>query len=246
MRRVASLLARPARRARFLSGFSAIGPGLPGLAAWGMVTGIAMVKGGLTTAQALAITFLTLSGTTQLVAVPMLAAGASLPIIALTAVLTGLRFPVYSAALASDLRHLPARWRWLAGFLMTDPGSALYLNRRAREQPFVNRIAFYSGVNYLLWPFWLLGSVAGILLAGYLPASPKLAYLGILAVLALAAPLIRGLPAWGAAAAAGTLAVIGRDWPWKLGLISAVAAGVVAALLAERLQARRRAGGVPT
>ena len=160
----ARLLARPARRARFWQGVAALAPGAPGITAWGVVTGIAMVKGGLTTVQALGITLITMSGTTQLVAVPMLAAGVSLPLIALTAVLTGLRFPVYSAALANDLRHLPARWRWLAGFLMTDPGSAIYLNRRARERPFANRIAFYSGVNYLLWPFWLTGSFAGIFL----------------------------------------------------------------------------------
>lgn len=237
----ARLLASPARRTRFWQGFAALAPGAPGITAWGVVTGIAMVKGGLTPLQALGITLITMSGTTQLVAVPMLAAGVSLPLIALTAVLTGLRFPVYSAALANDLRHLPARWRWLAGFLMTDPGSAIYLNRRARERPFSNRIAFYSGVNYLLWPFWLVGSFAGIFLANYLPASPKLAYLGILAVLALAAPLIRGAPATSAALAASLLALIGRDWPWKLGLISAVIAGVAAALATERWQARRSA-----
>jgi predicted branched-subunit amino acid permease len=229
------------RRARFREGFAALVPGAPGIAAWGVVTGIAMVKGGLTTVQALGITLITMSGTTQLVAVPMLAAGVSLPLIALTAVLTGLRFPVYSAALANDLRHLPRRWRWLAGFLMTDPGSAIYLNRRARERPLANRIAFYSGVNYLLWPFWLVGSFAGIFLANYLPASPKLAYLGVLAVLALAAPLIRGAPATAAALAAAVLAIVGRQWPWKMGLICAVIAGVAAALATERWQAGRAA-----
>lgn len=245
--RAARLLERPARRARFRAGFKAITPALPGMFVWGVLTGVAMVKGGLSEAQALGMTFLILSGTTQLTALPMLMAGVSLPIIALTAVLTGLRFPLYSAALAPDLRHVPARWRWLAGFLMTDPGSAVYLHRRAVERPFVNRLAFYAGVSYTVWPFWLAGSVFGILLSAQLPASAGLAYLGVLAVLALAAPMIKGGPAWAATLAAGLVAAVGRQWPWKLGLIGAVLAGVLAALLVEHWQGRRarRASGLP-
>jgi predicted branched-subunit amino acid permease len=237
--RAARLLERPARRARFLAGFKAIAPALPGMFVWGVLTGVAMVKGGLSVAQALGMTFLILSGTTQLTVLPMLMAGVSLPIIALTAILTGLRFPVYAAALAPDFKHVPRRRRWLAGFLMTDPGSAVYLHRRAIERPFVNRLAFYAGVSYLVWPFWLGGSVVGVLLATWLPASSRLAYLGVLAVLALAAPMIKGAPAWAATGAAALLALLGRHWPWKLGLIAAVVAGVLAALLIEYWQVRR-------
>ncbi len=237
--RPARLLARPARERRFREARALITPAIPGVFAWGVVTGVAMVKGGLTVPQALAITVLVLSGTTQLTALPMLAAGVSLPLIALTAVLTGLRFPVYAAALARDLKHLRPRWRWLAGFLMTDPGTALYLHRRAAERPFVNRMACYAGLNYWIWPFWLVGSFVGIGLATRLPESPKLAYLGVLAVLALAAPLVRGPAAWAAATVGGTVALIGRDWPWKLGLIAAVVAGVAVAMATEHRLARR-------
>jgi len=193
-------------------------------------------------AQALGISFLVLSGTTALVAVPLLAAGVSLPFIALTAVLTGLRFPVYSAALSPDLKHLPARWRWLAGFLMTDPGTAVYLDRRGRERPFVNRLAFYAGVTWLVWPVWLAGSVLGIGLAAVLPGAGRLGYLGILAMLALVAPMLRGAPAWSAALAAGAVALIGAGWPWKLGLLAAVVAGLLAALIADAAADRSSSG----
>jgi predicted branched-subunit amino acid permease len=238
----AALLARPARRQRFRQGLAAVAPALPGVFAWGLVTGIALVKGGLTVPQALGISFLVLSGTTALVAVPLLAAGVSLPFIALTAVLTGLRFPVYSAALSPDLKHLPARWRWLAGFLMTDPGTAVYLDRRGRERPFVNRLAFYAGVTGLVWPVWLAGSVVGIGLGAVLPGAGRLGYLGILAMLALVAPMLRGAPAWAAALAAAAVALLGAGWPWKLGLLAAVLAGLLAALLAEMAAARQSPG----
>lgn len=234
----ARLLARPARRARFRAGLAAVAPALPGVAAWGVVTGVALVEGGLTIAQSLGMSFLLLSGTTALIALPMLAAGVSLPLIALTAVLTGLRFPLYSAALSPDLERIPARWRWLAGFLMTDPGTAVYLDCRARERPFVNRLAFYAGVTWVVWLPWLGGMVAGIFLAAALPSSGRLAYLGILAMLALVAPMLRGAPAWAAALAAGVVGLAGAGWPWKLGLIAAVLAGLTAGLAVESRQRR--------
>ena len=208
-------------------------PALPGVAAWGLVTGMALVKGGLDIAQSLGMSFLLLSGTTALVALPLLAAGVSLPLIALTAVLTGLRFPLYSAALSPDLKAIRPRWRWLAGFLMTDPGTAIYFDQRARERPFVNRLAFYAGVTWVVWPPWLGGMVAGIGLAAALPASGRLAYLGILAMLALVAPMLRGRPAWATAVVAGAVGLAGIHWPWKLGLIAAVAAGMAAGLVFE-------------
>lgn len=232
----ARLFARPARRARFRAGVAAVAPALPGVAAWGVVTGVALVEGGLTIAQSLGMSFLLLSGTTALIALPLLAAGVSLPLIALTAVLTGLRFPLYSAALSPDLQPIPARWRWFAGFLLTDPGTAVYLDRRARERPFVNRLAFYAGVTWVVWLPWLGGMVAGIFLAAALPSSGRLAYLGILAMLALVAPMLRGAPAWAAALAAGAVGLAGAGWPWKLGLIAAVFAGLVAGLAVESRQ----------
>ena len=46
-------------------------------------------------------------------------------------------------------------------------------------------------------------------------------------------------------AAESVLALVGRGWPWKLGLICAVVAGVAAALATERWQARRAAQAGP-
>ena len=125
---------------------------------------------------------------------------------------------------------------------MTDPGTAVYLDRRGRERPFVNRLAFYAGVTWLVWPVWLAGSVLGIGLAAVLPGAGRLGYLGILAMLALVAPMLRGAPAWSAALAAGAVALIGAGWPWKLGLLAAVVAGLLAALIADAAADRSSSG----
>ena len=103
------------------------------------------------------------------------------------------------------------------------------------------RLAFYAGVTWIVWLPWLAGMVAGIVLAAALPSSGRLAYLGILAMLALVAPMLRGAPAWAAALAAGTVGLAGAGWPWKLGLIAAVFAGLVAGLAVESRQKDREA-----
>ena len=49
-----------------------------GISAWGLMTGVAMVKSGLSVAEALLMTFIVYAGSAQLAAVPMMVSGAPL------------------------------------------------------------------------------------------------------------------------------------------------------------------------
>jgi predicted branched-subunit amino acid permease len=81
---------------------------------------------------------------------------------------------------------------------------------------------------------WKAGTVAGVLLAGAIPTSPKLSYFGVLAVLAIVGPMLRTVPAVAAALAAGAVALLARDWPYQGGMLAAIAVGVVVALVLDR------------
>lgn len=232
------------RRQHRRQAFRAVLPSAFGTGSWGLVTGIAMIQSGLTLPQALGMSLLVYSGTTQLAAMPLMAAGASQAMIALTAILTGLRFIVYSASVSRDIGRLPLRKRLLWGYLMSDSGMALYQMRRARETP-PQRIALYMGYNLPVWFAWHLGSLAGIGLAAALPPDPRYAWLGILAVLVITVPMISSRPAIGAAAASAFVAVIGWHWPWRLGMFLAIVAGVAAALAIERFAGRPDPGVQP-
>lgn len=227
------------RRRRFREAFAAVWPALFGTGSWGVITGVAMIQAGLTLPQALGMSMLVFSGTTQLVALPLMVAGASQLLIAVTAILTGLRFIVYSASVSRDLVRLPLPRRLLLGYLMTDTGLGMYQMRRARGAP-PQRVAMYVGYNLPVWAAWHLGSLAGILLASAMPASAGFAYLGVLAVLAVIVPMIASWPALGAAAVAAAVAVAGWHWPWRLGMFAAIVAGVLAALAIEQGLARWR------
>lgn len=232
------------RRRRRREALAATLPFLLGSGTWGIITGAAMVQAGLAVPEAVGMSLLVFSGTTQLVALPLIASDASLLLIVVTAFLTGLRFVVYSASVSRDLIRMPLRRRLLLGFLMTDTGLSIYQMRRSRGGP-PQRIAFYLGCNIPVWAAWHLGSLAGIALASFIPTNSSLAYLGVLAILAIAVPMIASFPALGAAVISGAVAVIGWHWPYRLGMFSAIVAGVSAALLIEYWLETRRASVQP-
>ena len=64
------------------------------------------------------------SGAAQMLAIQLLAAGAPLAVIVLTCFVAGLRFLMYSAAMAPYLRPLPPRWQQALAFLLTDQAFA--------------------------------------------------------------------------------------------------------------------------
>lgn len=227
------IAARAVRRAAFVAGLRAVVASLPGMAAWGLATGIAMVKVGLELVPALWMTFAVYSGTSQLAVLPLLAAGVAVATLLLTALVANLRFVVYSATLAPHLRRLPLAHRLAIGFVTIDgPLAALMLRRR--QGRLVQRVAFLWGANVATWLTWTAASVAGIVLADRLPYGPELGYLGVLALFGIALPLLAGRPAWAAALASAGVALATLDWPQRLGTVAAVLAGVAAALWVGR------------
>jgi predicted branched-subunit amino acid permease len=209
-------------------------PALVGTFSWGVVTGVAMVKAGMDVRQALAMSIVVYSGTAILATLPLLAAGASLPLICLAALLANLRFVVYSAVVAGEFRKVPGRVKLAIGHLTTDSGLAAYLADTPRGTPQAQRTARFLGANLPVFVAWQVGAIGGILLAGTLPDWPRLSFVGVLAIMALVGPMLRSIPAVAAAAAAAGVAMVGRDWSYQGGMLSAIVAGVAVALLLDR------------
>jgi len=140
-----------------------------GIAAWGMMTGVAMVKSGLSVLEALLMTLIVYAGSAQLAAIPMIASGAPLWVILAAAFCVNLRFVVFSAHLRPYLMHLP-RWQRLATGYVTGDLSYVFFARRyphpGQTPAELDRQQAYlmgnCAVNYLAW---MAASVIGILLA---------------------------------------------------------------------------------
>lgn len=227
------------RRDAFRRGMRELLPFGPGVFAWGLVTGIAMAKSGLTLAQSLGMTFLAYAGSAQLAALPLMASYAPLWLVTLTAVIVNLRFVVYAMVLRRHLAQLSMDTRLWLGYLTGDVMFARYSALLEQEPDYPQRVAYFAGGAVCNWIIWQVSSVAGILAAGVIPASWGLALAGTLALLALVVPLCRELPALAGVLAAGLVAVLAHDLPLRLGLLLAIVAGCLVAFTVERRGAAR-------
>lgn len=229
------------RRAAFANGVRAALPALVATGTWGLVTGVAMVKVGLSTVQALGMTLLVFAGSAQLAALPLVAAGAPVWVILLTATVVNLRFVIFSAGLYPFFKHFPLRKRLLLGYVTSDIGFAMSLQRwtaaqidgREASVSSTERVWFFLGIAAGNWFGWQTMSIAGIFLAAQVPGAWGLDFAAILALIALTVPMINSKSSLVGAVVAGLVAVTAAGFPLKLGLVVAVITGIAAAVAAE-------------
>jgi predicted branched-subunit amino acid permease len=230
---------KPERRAAFREGQRAILHSLPGSAAWGLISGVAMVKGGLAVPWAITMSLLVYAGSAQLAALPLIVAGAPLWVIIVTGFITNLRFVIYSAALRPYFAQESAGRRATLGFFMTDFTFTLFMSRAQENAlPARHRDAWFAGVCANNWMTWQASAIAGIVAASYVPTEWGLEFTGTLALTALLGPSLNARPALVGAVFAAVVALLGHGLPFKLGLFCGALAGIVAATLADSWQQR--------
>lgn len=216
-------------------------PTLFGIAAWGMVVGIAMVKTGLTVWQACGMTLLVFAGSAQLASLPLIVANAPIWVVFATALVVNLRFVIFSALLAPHFTHLPWRQRLFYGYISGDLTVAMFLQRFPTAVPVKGKLSYLKGLMFPNWCAWQVGSLIGIFLGSAIPSEWGLGFAGTLAILCITVPLIINSAALCGVLVAGAVAVLANGFPYKLGLLVAVVAGMVAALVAEKLTEKRKA-----
>lgn len=212
----------------------------PGMAAWGLMTGVAMVKSGMSVFEAVAMTLLVFAGSSQLAAIPLIAAGAPVAVILATGFCVNLRFVVFSAHLRAYLMHLPLGRRLFTGYLTTDLSYVLFTRRypqaASSAQALEAQQAYLAGGNVLNWVSWQSASLLGIALAQSVPTHWGLGFAGILALVGIACSLATTHLRRVSAGVAGAAAVAAFALPLKLNIVVAIAAAVALCLLLEKPQ----------
>ncbi len=82
-----------------------------------------------------------------------------------------------------------------------------------------------------------MSTAAGIFLGALIPASWALDFTLPLIFIALVVPRITSLAAGSAALTAGVISIVALDMPYKLGLVVAAVAGILAGMLVEGREA---------
>ena len=222
------------RNPEFRRGFTdTVAPSL-GIAAWGLVTGVAMVKSGLSLTVAALMTLLVYAGSAQLAALPLIVAGAPLAVLWATAFCVNLRFVIYSAHWRRYFGHLPRAQRLLLGYFAVDLSYVLFARRFPDAVPQPEQLPYFWGGVVWNWISWQGASLLGILMAHSVPTQGTLGFAGVLALLAVTYSLLSDKKTSAAAAVAAAVAIGAFALPLKLNIVVGIAAGVAAGLLLDR------------
>lgn len=230
------------RSASLVAGARDTIPMLVGAAPFGVIFGTLVAAGPLALWHGQLLSLGVYAGSSQFIALGLVAAHAGMLVIWSTTFIVNLRHALYAATLLPQVAHLPAPWRWLLGFLLTDETFAVVAGYQARHgrTPFGHWYFLGSGLSmYVNWQIWtVIGLVFGA-------SFPELESLGLdfamaATFIAIVVPQLARLPHLGAAIAAGACAYLLRDLPYQLGLFAAVLVGVGVGLTLVRWRARSK------
>jgi 4-azaleucine resistance transporter AzlC len=225
---------------QFLAAFRSCLPVLPGVLAFGAISGVAMVAAGMPYYLAMLMSVLVYAGNAQLAALQLVTSGSPLAIAILAALVINLRFSIYSLSMSPHLAAAGPRWRPLLSYLLTDNGYAITLRGYERALGAADKVWYYFGCSVAIWITWQAGTLTGVLLGARIPADWHLEFSIVLTFLGIVAPTIRDRAVAAAACAAGITAVLAWPLPLRLGLLLATAAGIAAGMLVESLSGGRQ------
>ena len=215
-------------------------PMLLGAAPFGMIFGTLVAANQLALWQGQMMSLGVYAGASQFIALGLVASHASMLVIWMATFVVNLRHMLYAASLLPHVAHLPARWRWLLGFLLTDETFAVMNSyyRKHPQAPLGHWYFFGSGcAMYGNWQFWTL---IGLLFGAVFPQLQTLGldFAMVATFIAIVVPQLNRVPHLAAALAAGLSGYLLKDLPYKSGLMLAVLAGVAVGIALTHWRAR--------
>ncbi len=231
-------------RREFFSGMRDFLPLIMGLVPFGMVCGASARAAGIEPWQAFAMSLLIFAGSSQIVVMQLLLAGAPFAVIVATSLMVNLRFMMYAASIAPHLRPLSRGWKTLVSYLLVDQVYALTIVRYLESHEpgkDTERAAirwYFLGLALSIWLSWQLSTAAGIVLGNLIPQSWSPDFIVPLSFIAMVVPLLSDR-AMACAALTGGIAAAALTLPLKLNLIVAAALGIVAGRIVGVLDKKR-------
>jgi predicted branched-subunit amino acid permease len=217
------------RGAREMTGISL------GIGAWGLVTGVAMVKAGLGLPLAIGMSLLVFSGSAQLAALPLIAQGAPLWVVWGTALCVNLRFVIFSAGWRPYLGSLARGHRLRIMYFMADLNYVAFMKRFPRPGPMSDQLPYLWGGVAVNWSTWQAMSFLGIALADIIPTDWGIGFAGTLALIGITGTLLVDRATWVAAAVAACAALAAFALPFHLNIVVSIAAALAVGVLIDHV-----------
>ena len=209
-----------------------------GIAAWGLITGVAMGKSGLPLPLMVFMSLLVFAGSAQLAVLPLMSSGAPVWVVWATALCVNLRFVIFSAQWRPYLVAYPLGVRLRLAYLTADLNYVMFMRRFPDPRPSPEQLPYFWGGASTNWLAWQVPSLVGIALAHSIPVHWGIGFAGTLALLGVALSLLSDRATGVAGAVAGCAAVAAYALPLRLNIVVAIAAAVAIGLLLDHTSTR--------
>ena len=206
-----------------------------GIAAWGLVTGVAMANSGMGLGLAVLMSLTVFAGSAQLATMPLIASGAPLWVIWGTALCVNLRFVIFSATWRPYVMRYSRRQRILMSYFTADMNTVVFMKRfpHPGSAPAGSQWAYFWGMSLINWGSWQVASLLGIALSTSIPSAWGLGFAGTLALFGLSCSLLTTRSTWVSAGVAASAALAAFALPFKLHMVVAIAAAVSLGLVMD-------------
>ncbi|MCU0812621.1 MAG: AzlC family ABC transporter permease [Thiobacillaceae bacterium] len=229
------------RQQEFLSGMRDTLPLLLGALPFGLIYGAVAATSGLSFAAAIAMSALVFAGSSQFIAIGLVAAQTPVAIIVLTTLIVNLRHMLYSATLLPYLKDLPQRWRIPLAFWLTDETFAVAVHRFQRNDSSPCKHWYQLGSSIAMYLNWQLWCFLGLVLGNRIPDAQNWGLDVAMPVtfIGMIIPFVKTLPVALCVLTAGAASLLTLALPYKLGILVSAFAGIAAGLMARRLTRAR-------
>ncbi|WP_199610350.1 AzlC family ABC transporter permease [Flocculibacter collagenilyticus] len=231
--KVAELSTNIAYRAAFLAGIKHSIPLVIGAIPFGIIFGTLAQQQGLALWFTQSLSIFVFAGSSQFIALGLLATGAAPWLIIATTFVVNLRHMLYAASLLPYMHQLPQRIRALMCFGLTDETYVVAIKRYEQTSESASAHYFYLGSMFAMYVNWQICTLLGYTVG---EAVPEIGQWGLevampITFIGIVAPYLINRAMWATVVTAGTLAVLLHHLPHQLGLIVSVIVAVICGVI---------------
>lgn len=228
--------AQPSPQAEFLAGARDIVPLVVGAVPFGIIFGALAQSSGLSAGTALAMSAFVFAGSSQFIALGLLAAGSSVPLIVLTTLVVNLRHLLYAASLVPYVQSLSPVKKLLMGLWLTDEAFAIAIRRYTQPDPSPHKYWYYMGAALFMYANWQLSTWLGLTVGQLAPnaAAWGLDFAMVATFIGMIIPYVKNRPMAATVLTAGGVSLLANGLPHKLGLMVAALAAVGAGMAVDQ------------
>lgn len=223
--------------AEFWAGCRAIFPLVVGAIPFGIIFGTLAASSGLSFTSTMAMSALVFAGSSQFIAIGLVAAGTALPLIIATTFVVNLRHLLYSVSIIPHVQHLSQLWKFLLGFWLTDEAFAVAIARYDQSDLSPHKHWYHFGASLFMYVNWQICTLAGLTIGHLIPnaANWGLDFAMSVTFIGMVIPYLISQPMVVTVLVAGITALLTHGFPHQLGLMVASLMGIVAGVLCERI-----------